>query len=263
MTTERMLDLLTEGTDRPLTRSEHDELERLLGSNAGYREDDFELAATAVHLAFLGRPDASMPSTLRAVILEQTSRDVAETGAMPRAPSIAEVVPIARAKGKPKPSLAAWSGWIAAAAAILIAILSIWLRPQPKDASALYAELAARPGVVRAAWAATSDPAAAGLRGEVVWDAESQRGVMRFEGLARNDPTLSQYQLWIFDARRDDAFPVDGGVFDGKEGVVLVPIDAKIRVFDPTAFAVTVERPGGVVVSKRERIVALAKVEKT
>ncbi len=81
---------------------------------------------------------------------------------------------------------------------------------------------------------------------------------MRIRGLAANDPKAAQYQLWIFDGKRDQAHPVDGGVFDVVDGEVVVPIRAAIQVFEPKLFAVTVERPGGVVVSKRERIVLTA-----
>jgi hypothetical protein len=42
-------------------------------------------------------------------------------------------------------------------------------------------------------------------------------------------------------------------------GEVVVPIAAKLHVDHATLFAVTVERPGGVVVSKRERVVVTAK----
>jgi anti-sigma-K factor RskA len=84
---------------------------------------------------------------------------------------------------------------------------------------------------------------------------------MRFSGLAKNDPSRAQYQLWIFDKARDDKYPVDGGVFDvdSETGDVLVPIKATLAVNAPTLFAVTLEKPGGVVVSKRERLVVLAK----
>jgi hypothetical protein len=41
-------------------------------------------------------------------------------------------------------------------------------------------------------------------------------------------------------------------------GEVVIPITARVPVQAPTLFAVTVERPGGVVVSKRERIVVTA-----
>jgi anti-sigma-K factor RskA len=110
------------------------------------------------------------------------------------------------------------------------------------------------------AWTATADAAAHGASGDVVWSNAQQRGYMRFVGLQANDPKAWQYQLWIFDRTRDEAFPVDGGVFDvSASGEVVVAISAKLRVDDASLFAVTVERPGGVVVSKRERIVVTAK----
>ena len=75
-----------------------------------------------------------------------------------------------------------------------------------------------------------------------------------------NDPEQRQYQLWIFDRTRKVEQPVDGGVFDIPAGSseVIIPIDAKVRVHDAFAFAVTVEKPGGVVVSEREHIVVMA-----
>jgi anti-sigma-K factor RskA len=82
---------------------------------------------------------------------------------------------------------------------------------------------------------------------------------MRFGGVAPNDPTEQQYQLWIFDATRPEATPVDGGVFDiGESGEVIVPINAKLPVREAAAFAITVEQPGGVVVSDRSRLALLA-----
>ncbi|UCC15131.1 MAG: anti-sigma factor [Gammaproteobacteria bacterium] len=111
------------------------------------------------------------------------------------------------------------------------------------------------------AWTHTEDPAALGARGELVWDNDTQEGYMRFSGLAPNNPEELQYQLWIFDETRDDRHPVDGGVFDmpAGESEVVVPIRAKLPVGKPVLFAITVERPGGVVVSSRERIALLAK----
>ncbi len=82
---------------------------------------------------------------------------------------------------------------------------------------------------------------------------------MRFAGLAPNDRSKTQYQLWIFDKARDARYPVDGGVFDVPPGGdVVVPIEAKLHVGAPVLFAVTVEKPGGVVVSERKRIVVTA-----
>lgn len=111
------------------------------------------------------------------------------------------------------------------------------------------------------AWTATKDANAVGATGDVVWSSSAQQGFMRFKGLAPNDATQIQYQLWIFDTDHPAETPVDGGVFDvASNGEVIVPITAKIAVGKPTLFAVTIERPGGVVVSKRERIVVTAAV---
>jgi len=73
---------------------------------------------------------------------------------------------------------------------------------------------------------------------------------MRLSGLPANRSAAEQYQLWIVDPSRDER-PIDGGVFDIPAGVdeVIVPIDAKLRAADPKAFAITLEQPGGVVVS--------------
>lgn len=135
--------------------------------------------------------------------------------------------------------------------------------PSPKEetAASLRERLLASKTTAKMEWSATKDPAAKGATGEVLWNAEEQKGTMRFRGLAKNDATKSQYQLWIFDKGREDKYPVDGGVFDidSDTGDVIVAIKARLPVDKATLFAVTVERPGGVVVSKRERIVVTAK----
>ena len=107
----------------------------------------------------------------------------------------------------------------------------------------------------------TADPESATGIGDVVWSPSRQQGFMRFRGLAANDPAVAQYQLWIFDAERDEAYPVDGGVFDvppEANGDVVVRIDPRLVVSRAVAFAVTVEQPGGVVVSSRSRLPLLA-----
>lgn len=121
--------------------------------------------------------------------------------------------------------------------------------------------LAEAKDVTRVAWGETGDQAGKGETGEVVWSNARQEGYMVFRAVAKNDPKASQYQLWIFDAERDERYPVDGGVFDvdTSSGEVVIPITARVAVGKPTLFAVTVEKPGGVVVSKRERIVVAAK----
>jgi hypothetical protein len=130
------------------------------------------------------------------------------------------------------------------------------------DAAAARGQLAAQRFVLRRNWAPAGDPVGREVQGDVVWDARTQTGYMRFTGLRRNDPATEQYQLWIFDGRRDERYPVDGGVFDvrGDGAELVVPIRARLPVGTPLAFAVTIERPGGVVVSDRSRVVVIARV---
>jgi Anti-sigma-K factor rskA len=175
-------------------------------------------------------------------------------------------------------------GWLAAAACLVLAIFG-WVRsPSPPPAPIAQeatppaaivppiekpvvaptateerAALLAKADTLKVALGATKDPAAAGVTGDVVWDPATQRGFLHFSGLAANDPAVHQYQIWIFDGARDKRFPVDGGVFDipANTSDVVIPIRAALMVHKPAAFAVTVEKPGGVVVSGREHVVAL------
>ncbi len=200
----------------------------------------------------------------------------------PQASQPSNVVPIAPRRRS------AWIPWLAAAACFALAAASIYGSRLPRPQLAVRAAPggvfdgvkapapAAEPtlaekrarlvadakDVVKVAWSPTKDAAGQGETGEVVWSNERQEGYMTFRAVQKNDPSKSQYQLWIFDGERDERYPVDGGVFDvdASTGEVIVPITAKVPVVKPTWFAVTDEAPGGVVVSKRERIVVAAKV---
>jgi hypothetical protein len=238
-------------------------------------ELELELAATAVELSRLGELE-SLPAELRAKL----ETDAAHFLATPKARATAPAVRFATSKGTASRVLQ-WSGWLAAAACLVIAATS-WLRA-PREVTKVVTVNAPPPAVsapktptvaeqreqlrrsgkdvIEVGWTTTKDPASRGATGNVVWSTSDQLGFMHFHGLAANDRSQSTYQLWIFDKERDAKYPVDGGTFDvDSNGDVIVPITAKIRVNKPTLFAVTVEKPGGVVVSKRERIVVTAAV---
>jgi hypothetical protein len=98
--------------------------------------------------------------------------------------------------------------------------------------------------------------------GELVWNSSEQRGFLRVKALNANDPGKEQYQAWLFDAKRGKE-AVSGGVFDAPapvdaDGYRIVPIRPDLTVGDLTTFAVTIERPGGVVVTDASRLVLLA-----
>ncbi len=206
-----------------------------------------ERAAAALTIAGLGRLEQP-PAALTARLQKQARSQSA---------AMAPALPASRSK----PNWVAWTGWLAAAA-VLIAFLSRGVFERARSAAEQRELLVASAGdVSRASWKATADPLAGSISGDVVWSKARQEGYMRFLDLPANDPKKSQYQLWIFDASRAewDAKPVDGGVFDiGPGGEVVVPIRAKLEVRDAKLFGVTLEAPGGVVVSKREHLLATA-----
>jgi Anti-sigma-K factor rskA len=222
-------------------------------------------AAAAELTAALAAADASAASALPPAVMQR----VIGTGE-------AFVRSQPRAGAATPPSVASrswlgWSGWLAAAAALMLwfATPRAGITPVTGVATASTAARATQlrdsllthdAEVQKLAWTATKDSAARGASGDVVWSARAQRGVMRIAGLQANDRARWQYQLWIFDRTRDQKYPVDGGVFDIPAGAteVLVPIDARVPVGDAVLFAITVEKPGGVVVSMRERITLLA-----
>ena len=119
--------------------------------------------------------------------------------------------------------------------------------------------LQGNPETQRLDFASASEPYA-GLSGEVIWNDDRQEGYMALTNLAANDPKVSQYQLWIVDPERDE-LPVDGGVFDisKNDGTSIIPIRNALPIDKPVAFVITLEQPGGVVRSKQEVVVALAK----
>jgi hypothetical protein len=241
---------------------------RELHSLGADTDDTYDLAAAAIDIATL--PIEPMPTALADHILAARVPRTLAGWAIPGSPLAAPDVgdapaghPATRTPARPARRHHPAVTWFAVAATILVVVGASWwlLRGRPAPAptlAALRADLIARASdAAPVAWKAT--PEAPGASGDVVWSPSAQRGYMRFVGLAPNDPAKTQYQLWIFDRTRDQAFPVDGGVFDvTASGEVIVPITAKLHVDDATLFAVTVERPGGVVVSRREHIVVTA-----
>ncbi len=245
--------LLAERAVRALAPDERRQLDGLLGEFPEVDEGELDRAAAALALAHVH--EEPMPAALR-------DRLLAEADAWAEESTSAPVVGT-EAVGAP------WVGrlgWFVAAAAMVLAVVGWWpaLREQPPPTPTPMAIVDQAEDRLRVPWQASANPAAEGADGELMWSSNRQTGYMRFLGLAPNDPDDSQYQLWIFDATREP-HPVDGGVFNIPESApedgVVVPIRAKLPVGRPTLFAVTIEPPGGVVVSDQERIVLVAEPE--
>ena len=247
---DRLDELLAARAIEPLTPEETAELDALLTEFPDTDDGALDRAAASL---MLGSTDPAsltpMPADVRARI-DETVRRLAADGPEEACAPLTMPAPV-RTETRP-PSSQVWA-WVAAAAAVLLAVTAWFPRgAAAPSAQELYAQLAASGSATTLSW---NDAESAGVRGEIVWDQAAQRGVMRFTGLAANDPSSMQYQLWIFDAGRNTSVDngavynaVDGGVFDVRAGgEVYIPVDAKLPVFDPSLFAVTTEPPGGVV----------------
>ncbi|MCE9594020.1 MAG: anti-sigma factor [Planctomycetes bacterium] len=242
-----------------LTAAECAEFTALLAERAGLDLEADEIAVAAVELASLDPELAPLPAALAKKLQADAQAHFAHTPsplrAVPPAPSPTPR-PASIAERRPRAARPGWS-LVAAAAALILAFVSWWPRLHGTSPEAGREALLAKAEVLTVPWKGTDF--AKDAAGDVVWDPTEQRGFMRIRGLAKNDPTREQYQLWIFDETQQH--PVDGGVFDvGADGELVIPIDAKLRVSKPTLFAVTVEKPGGVVVSAQEKIVLAGKV---
>lgn len=174
-----------------------------------------------------------------------------------------------------------WFGWAAAAAASIVLMVTFFyyqdrlgkLEDQlakatasPTPAPSLTEQrnrlIADATDLTRAEWAGGPYEPTKGVTGEVVWSDAKQQGYMTFRGLPINDANLEAYQLWIFEETQLEEIPKDGGVFNvTANGEVIIPIDAKLRTISPKAFAITIEKPGGVMRSDRKKLAALAPVK--
>lgn len=180
----------------------------------------------------------------------------------PQSPQASSVQPASHASWSVREMVA----WTSCAAALLLCVLLVrngkvgtGTSDPAADRQTLLED--APDQILQVAWAPGTTPFEPPVEGDVVWDNNSQTGYMRFVGLPINDAAIQQYQLWIIDPARDEE-PIDGGVFDiTQAGEVIVPIHAKLAVIDPKAFAITIEQPGGVVVSTQERLPLLAAVQ--
>lgn len=285
---DKMLDLLSDRTFSALSEQENAELAELEKLFPELKDDDsFEIAATAVSLTNLNISEP-MPAHLRTKILADADKYFAAQS-LPNE-TAEEEYQKTFAFDSPPPrtsSVGQWLGWLVAAAACIALAVNLWttrFQPQndvvrnqtPTPAPALTPQrpptpaeererlLASARDVIQTSWTDPKNPTR--TLGDVVWSNAEQKGFLRFRALPANDPNKETYQLWIVDKTQKN--PIDGGVFDVPGGQsagdgnneLIIPIDAKLKVKEPAQFAVTAEKPGGVVVSELGKVMAVAKI---
>ncbi|MBL8887831.1 MAG: anti-sigma factor [Phycisphaerales bacterium] len=244
-------------------------------------DDSFDLAAGAAMLA-LADPAERAPAsvyTRAAQAAEVFAREMENSRNVMGTPAL-RIVESDSGVPRPRRISSAWLGWMAAAACLAFAAIG-WIQifanrqnSSPAQASivSLRDAIAKAPDAKRLVWGDWDKPEIAGVKGDVVWSEDGQKGYMTFRGLPLNDASKEQYQLWIVDERGLEQ-RVSGGIFNssgqttGWQGEVraqrigdelIVEISPRIHVGTPALFAVTIERPGGTWVSDMKRRVVIA-----
>lgn len=230
-------------------------------------EEERELASLCKQLGLA--PDAALDLLAAAIDAEarQVSTEMLPAHLSRRLHEWADQAAEPPAANVIHPQVSAWrivarnpvSGWMAAAALLMFALLITREKPPLPPAQAEIRLRAEAADLIERKFAGLGDFKQAA--GSVIWSDQLQQGYMTLSGIPVNDPRQAQYQLWIVDPARDPDSPVDGGVFDipADGSPVVIPIAAKLALSKPQAFVITLEQPGGVVKSKQEKVVALAK----
>ena len=261
---DRLRELLADEILGQIGDAENTELQALRERASEEQVAEVERTFGELLVALMDQSDEVMPADARTRLVERGARRA--SGDERRAPG-ATPTPIQIPAPRPGMSRLGKLGWIAAAAGVALAATAWMSRPTavvPPEVVSPITRVAAAPDTVRIQLAPQGDLAAnVSQPSELLWNQDLQEGVLRLESVPANDPTLAQYQLWIFDATREQ-YAVDGGVFDvsaqtetDEQGRVLVYFRPKLNVGDPAAFAVTRERPGGVVVTDQSGLILL------
>lgn len=276
---ETLLDLLYKKAVHGLDDAEErqlEELQRTVPSEVDI--ESIEMTAGALSVAGMDISE-QMPPNLRSRVLADAERYFDERETQPRNVRPAAVPAAVKEPKSAGSGIWGWLGWAAAAAACIALAVNIyitrsateiagsggWPTPVPEDR--LTPEqmreqlIGTAPDLVRATWYSTDKDTPNQISGDVVWSDAKQAGYVRLSGLPKNDPAKETYQLWIFDETQSEKTPISGGVFDiTSDGEVIIQIDASLRAKKPRMFAITLEKPGGVMVAQG-KVAALAKLE--
>ena len=267
--TDRREELLADQTLFGLTIDEQEELERLSAHKT--QDDSLERTAAIVAMALHSQSDSPLPDGLKQTILDSfKGRTLNSLVDLPRtsAPEsdFADETD-QRLRTPVRMNRREVVAWMVAAASLAGVIVDrnrlLTFSNRERSAADSRTDLIhSQSDIVSVPWVSTNDPSARGVKGDVIWSTHAQQGALRITGLAPNEPIVHQYQLWIFDKGRDDRYPINGGTFniETKNQETVISVRPQLRVVQPTMFAVSIEKTGGVVVSTRERLLLIATV---
>jgi len=243
-----------------LSLEEQAEFDRLTEILPVEQKASFEQVVASLDLAWSDPQSMPLPDHLRKAIRSRAIEELTTPAIQPFGPTTV---------GGARPSPSTKLPWLVAAACMAITAMTLFtsvpIAPKKEISLSLTEQrsklISTTEDLVQADWGEGPNPID-DAAGDVIWSSSQQQGFMRFRGLPVNDPTKAQYQLWIFDRNQSAETPIDGGVFDiSSDQEAVVPIQAKLRAQNVYMFAVTIEKPGGVVVSSRVNLPLVASVK--
>ena len=260
----RLDELLADQSLLGLSDDEKDELAQLL-SNTDVDTESFDRVTAMLSLASVARPRHDLPEDLKQKILAAFPGDPSSAWVSESKSALASSADLPAKPSKlTRREVVAWLMTAASLGWLFIDRVSLSSIVRPRRSLAELRDLMVRtePDLIKVIWKTTNDPSARGVSGDVVWSNKSQTGFVRIQGLTMNEQYVHQYQLWIFDSKRDERYPIDGGTFniESANSTSVIRMNPRLPIAEPTLFAVTIEKRGGVVVSTRERILLVAEV---
>lgn len=275
---EKMLDLLILKATGEITKEELERLTKLEELYPEFKDDiSFELAAAAISLIDV-KAEEEMPAHLQAKILADAERFYASPEAQVKTLKDSAETDEYQKTFDFEPKSSVWQslGWLVAALACVALAVNLWIsyRRQPEIVTVPPQQItptptpgmleqrqqliASMPDVAQKNWSDFDPKKPLNVQGDVVWSNQAQKGFVRFKNLPVNDKTKETYQIWVFDETQKN--PVSAGVFDANEnGEIIIPMDAAIKITKPTMVGITAEKPGGVMVSGLQKVMAVAK----
>ena len=254
---ELLLDLLIMQSTQGISAQENKELQRLIKENPEYNNYEFDEIASLAHMSYHlndNRSHEVLPSELKSNILNSyTQIDLF---------SIYKIKINEFVRSLFYQPVYAWALTVLLSVGLSFSMIEFKnynsdFRYLPLERILLQSTSS---DLVEYPWySKKSDFAMA--KGDIVWSNKSQKGFIKISGMPINDPSINQYQIWIIDPVKYKQ-PVDGGIFNinAIDKDIIIPINPKLPILNAKGFAITLEQPGGVVVSSQELILTAPEI---
>ena len=253
---EKLLDLLVLDASEKLSQQEREELNRLLDLFPEYTSDHFHKTTALAQVGFYLEDDftnETLPQHIRKKTLYRLKKELGQSSISDHLNNFMRTLFY-------KPQYA-WTLTIVMAIGLSFSMIQF----KNYESNFRYLPLkkivmeTTAKDLIQYPWHSRTDDLGP-INGDIIWSDQGQKGFIQIAGLPMNDPNKNQYQIWIIDPLKYGQ-PVDGGIFDviRTDKAIIIPINPKLPISKAVGFAITLEQPGGVVVSSEPLLLTAPK----